>query len=216
MRQLAQLVVRPPRVFERLGEERLRALVTLLVRAGRELQRDDRVHEPLLRAVVEIADDAPALLVAGRHDARAGRGDLRAALGVRDRRGDEVGEAGEPLLGAGRQRLGALRRGDDAPQTVLDDDRGADRAVDAGRAARCRRPRRRPSRAPSRSRPAPSPGRRSSHRARSARRPPKRPRTARAPPGRPPRRSPPARRPWPRASPRGAARPARRRRAGCR
>ena len=126
LRQVAQLVVRPSRVFERLGQERLRSLVTLLMRPRRELQRDDRVHESLLRPVVEVTDDTPALLVGGRHDARAGRGDLRAAVGVRDRRGDEIGEAGEPPLGARRQRLGALRRGDDAPKTVLDDDRGAD------------------------------------------------------------------------------------------
>jgi hypothetical protein len=57
---------------------------------------------------VEIAHEPPALRVAGRLDARPGRGDLRSALGVRDRRRDEVREAGEPLLRAGRQRLGAL------------------------------------------------------------------------------------------------------------
>jgi hypothetical protein len=68
--------------------------VSVLMRPQRELQRDDRVHEPLLRPVVEVTDDTPALLVGGRHDARAGRGDLRTAIGVRDRRGDEIGEAG--------------------------------------------------------------------------------------------------------------------------
>jgi hypothetical protein len=58
-------------VFERLGHERRRALVTGRERPAGELQRHDRVHEPLLRAVVQIAYDSPALLVPGRHDTRA-------------------------------------------------------------------------------------------------------------------------------------------------
>ena len=62
-------------------------------RAARELQRDDRVDQPLLRAVVQIADHPPALVVGRRHDPRPRRRQLRPRLGVRDRRRDQLGEA---------------------------------------------------------------------------------------------------------------------------
>ena len=53
-------------------------------------------------------------------------------LRVRERRGDQIGERGQPLLGAGGKRLRPLR-GDqhDAPQATLDDDRGRDRRAPA-------------------------------------------------------------------------------------
>ena len=44
-----------------------------------QLQGDDRVDEPLLSAVVEVADDASALLIGGGNDPGAGRKQLGAA-----------------------------------------------------------------------------------------------------------------------------------------
>ena len=53
-------------------------------------------------------------------------------LRVRERRGDQVGERGQPLLGAGGKRLRPLRGDEhDAPQATLDDDRGRDRRAPA-------------------------------------------------------------------------------------
>ena len=58
-------------------------------------------------------------------------GDLGAALGVRDRGGDELGEVGDLRLGARRERALALRRGrDHAPHAARDHDRAADRRTD--------------------------------------------------------------------------------------
>ena len=75
-RQLAQLVDRHGDLGDRAVERRARAL-----RRGGELvlrvaQRETDRHEPLLGAVVEVALDAPTLLVGGRHDPRPRRLDL--------------------------------------------------------------------------------------------------------------------------------------------
>ena len=61
-------------------------------------------------------------------------------LGVRDRRGDELREGGDPRLGVRRERPVALR-GDDhhAPEALVDDDRGAHRRAEAELPAQCGR-----------------------------------------------------------------------------
>ena len=115
--QLAQLGVALLRVVERLGEQRLRLLASVAERPLRELERDDRVDQALLGAVVEVADDPPARLVARGEHARAGRGELIAAVGVRDRRVEQLRELGQALLGVGgRQVLPFPARGDHAPE----------------------------------------------------------------------------------------------------
>jgi hypothetical protein len=79
------------------------------------------VDEALLRAVVQVADHAPALGVARRRDPRAGVGQLRPRLRVGDGRPDQLGELGDARLGVGGQRLRAARRGDDrSPETTAD------------------------------------------------------------------------------------------------
>ena len=62
----------------------------------RERQRD----QPLLRAVVEVALQPPALRVAGL-TIRGREAASSARLGVGQRLGRELGELREPLLGAG-------------------------------------------------------------------------------------------------------------------
>src|SRR3954463_4724050 len=57
---------------------------------------------------------------------------LRARFGVRDRRGDELGEGDDPRLGVVREQLVALGRDHDhAPEAPVDDDRGTDRGAQA-------------------------------------------------------------------------------------
>jgi hypothetical protein len=102
-------------------------------RGGGHPQLEAEPHESLLRAVVQVALDPPPLLVAGRHDPGPGGGKLRAAVGVRDRRGHELGELRDARLGDVRQQRVPVRgRGDDhSPQPGADHDRGADRGADA-------------------------------------------------------------------------------------
>jgi hypothetical protein len=69
----AQLDVRRLRILKPLVDEPAGGLRLQLERLGRQLQRDDRVHHPLLCAVVQIANDAPALPVGRRHDPRPRR-----------------------------------------------------------------------------------------------------------------------------------------------
>src|SRR3954469_25106219 len=57
---------------ERLVEQFRRVVAALVERPPRQLERDHRLDEALLRAVVQIADDPPALVVDGGGDARAG------------------------------------------------------------------------------------------------------------------------------------------------
>jgi hypothetical protein len=60
VRELAHLGDRLLRVLERLPHQQRRVLYSLRQRLLRELERDHRVHQALLRAVVQIADDPPA------------------------------------------------------------------------------------------------------------------------------------------------------------
>ena len=96
------------RVLERLADERLRLSVLLAERSLSELERDDGVHQALLRAVVQIAHHAAAGLVARGEQTRPRGGELVAAVGVRDRGVEQSGELSHPLLGVGRRCLLAL------------------------------------------------------------------------------------------------------------
>jgi hypothetical protein len=58
-------------VAERLGHQGGGGLVVLLQCLLGQLQRDRRVDEPLLRAIVQIADHSPALVIGGGHDPRS-------------------------------------------------------------------------------------------------------------------------------------------------
>jgi hypothetical protein len=108
VREFAQLDVRTLRVVERFGQQGGEVLSLVLEGAACQLQRDDRVDQPLLRTVVQIADHAPALIVCHRHDSRPRRCHLRPGFGVRDRRRDELGEGGDPRLRVRRERLVVL------------------------------------------------------------------------------------------------------------
>jgi hypothetical protein len=81
VRQLARFVEPALGVLERLGDER-RDLPALVERLQGEPERDDRVREPLLGAVVKVPPDAPARLVAGGDDPRSRAGELCVQLGV--------------------------------------------------------------------------------------------------------------------------------------
>src|SRR5512132_1719374 len=73
-----------------------------------EAERD----EPLLRAVMEVALDSPPSLVAGRDDSCARGDQLRTGGRIRDSRRYQLREACDPLLGASRQGLVAVRARD--------------------------------------------------------------------------------------------------------
>ena len=70
-REVAQLLDRRLRVGERAVDELARASGSLVEALARELQLDHQRHEPLLRAVVQVAAEPPALGVAGLDEARA-------------------------------------------------------------------------------------------------------------------------------------------------
>ena len=63
--QLAQLMVCRPGVLERLGDQLTGAGRIRVEAAQREVERDDRVDETLLRTVVQIAHHAPPSVVTG-------------------------------------------------------------------------------------------------------------------------------------------------------
>ena len=74
--------------------------------AARLLDPHQRLHEPLLRTVVEVAPDPPALLGRGADEPRAGGGDLLGARLLGDRAG---------VRGLGLQALGDVAEDDHAP-----------------------------------------------------------------------------------------------------
>ena len=98
--QLAQLRRAPGEIVLRCGEELAggRRVALELGADHAELERDG--DEPLLRAVVEVALEPPALGVADLDDPRARRGELLVGVGVGQRLGDELGEVAQPLLEA--------------------------------------------------------------------------------------------------------------------
>ena len=106
--------------------------VLLELRADHAQVERDR-HEPLLRAVVQVALEPPALGVAGLDDARARRGQLLVGVGVRERLRDQLGEVAQALLDAVRERVGRPGpRGERAPEPPADGDRGRHRGAVAG------------------------------------------------------------------------------------
>ena len=102
----------------------------LLQRRADHAQVERQRDEPLLRAVVQVALEPPALGIADLDDPRARRGELLEGVGVGQPLGDEVGEVAQPLLEVLGQRLGrARRRGQRAPEAAGDADRRGDRSA---------------------------------------------------------------------------------------
>jgi hypothetical protein len=131
-RDLAQLLDHAGQAGRRARE--LLAQLEQVRRRGRlggpELQPER--HEPLLRAVVQVALDAVALGIGGSRDPRPRRRELGAAVSIGDRRRHQLGELGDARLAVGRQRLAVGGAGDhDAPGAILDDDRRPDRRPNA-------------------------------------------------------------------------------------
>ena len=112
-----------PGLLERLVDEGRRLAVAPVEGPLGELEPDDRVHEPLLRAVVQVPHHPAAGVVGRSEQPGPGPGQLSAGLGVRDRRRDEVRERREARLGVGRARLGVaeVRDDDGAPGPVADE-----------------------------------------------------------------------------------------------
>jgi hypothetical protein len=107
-----------------------------------QLERDDRVHQPLLGAVVQIPHHPAAGLVSGGEHTRPRGQELVTAVGVGDRGADQVREVRDARLGVWRQWLSLLgvdREG--APQSALHHDRATDRRAHAEHVAddRCHR-----------------------------------------------------------------------------
>ena len=101
-------------------------------RAAGDAQLERERDDVLLRALVQLALEAAAELVAGLDEPAAGGGELGAGVGVDERLGQQPGEAHEPLLAARRQQL-LLRGGDDqrAPGLAVQEHGSRDRALQA-------------------------------------------------------------------------------------
>jgi len=106
--ELSQLASRELGVVERLGDRCVRRRLAITERAGRELEREDRMDEALLRAVVQVADHAPALLVGGGDNPRPRSRQVRTHLAVRDRGSRQVGELCHPALAVRAEPLGLV------------------------------------------------------------------------------------------------------------
>ena len=102
-------------------------LETRLETPEAQRQRD----EPLLGAVVKVALDPSARRVRGLDDPRSRGGQLLTRIHVRERRGDELGEAADPRLGARRERVRQLAgHHDRAPEATGHVDRSSDDRAD--------------------------------------------------------------------------------------
>ena len=147
--QLAQLVEALGELVLRLREQLAGGGRVLAQRRLDQAQVERDGDQPLLRAVVQVALQPPALGVAGLDDARAGGGELLVRLGVGDRLRDQLGEVAEAPLGAlGERRGRAGPGGERPPQAAADEDRRRDRAAVAGAPAASRRASRSPGRTP--------------------------------------------------------------------
>ena len=106
-----------------------------------ELQRDDRLYQPLLGTVVQVPLD-PATRLVGRRDDPAARSRERGtALGIRDRGRDQLGELPEAGLGGGAGRFVLCPRGQDqAPGVSRDNDRRRECPADGRRRRAVRQP----------------------------------------------------------------------------
>ena len=134
MGELAQFFVGRLHVPERLGDQRMRRAVVLLELPLRQAERDGGVDEPLLRAIVQVPDDAAAGRVGLGEQTRSRGGELVLALGIQDRHRDQLGEVRDRRLGVRREaRLARRGHGDHPPRPPADDDRTADRRAYAQR-----------------------------------------------------------------------------------
>ena len=123
-----------------------------------QLERDG--DEPLLGAVVEVALEPAALLVAGLDEPRARRDEVGAGLGAGDRERGELAERAEPVLGV-RRGAGSRSRSR-PPPTACPRRRSAPRRSTGTRCGASPRrpcPRSRPSRRPAPALPSPAPAR---------------------------------------------------------
>jgi hypothetical protein len=130
-RDLSQLHERRGQLVRRMVEEAVH-----LVRIPGEavLGEPDRQRQrvqPLLRSVMEVALETPALGVTRLNQPCPRGGELLPRIGVRQRLRDQLGEAREALLGALGQRLlahvGSRKR---PPEAAVDvDGRGQTRAI---------------------------------------------------------------------------------------
>jgi hypothetical protein len=116
--QLAQLTVALLRLFERLADQRLDLAVIVLGRSLSQLERQDRVHQPLLRPVVQIPHDPASRLVSGGEQTRPRGDELVTAVGVRDGGVEHLGELGHALFGVFRRRPLAAPAAMITPQTA--------------------------------------------------------------------------------------------------
>ncbi len=99
-----------------------------------ELQADHRSDELLLGAVVQVAAEPAALVVAGLHDPGARGGELFPCVHVGEGRGDQLREVGKPVLNPFGKRAWASARGHDAPpRRPGDRQRRADGRLDPDR-----------------------------------------------------------------------------------
>ena len=115
-RELPQLLGGEHRLLAGAGDQARRLRGRRLDGAQREVEALAEHHEPLLRAVVQVAPDPAALLVGRVQDPRARRGDLRLAgaqrrlvpapLELRGRARGEDAQDGELLLARVQPRTG--------------------------------------------------------------------------------------------------------------
>jgi hypothetical protein len=85
--ELAQLGDGGPHVFDALGDEG-----HIFTASLGELQRHNRFYEPLLRSVVKVAYDLPALLVGSLDEPCPRRNQFGLGAGVGDRGSDQLGK----------------------------------------------------------------------------------------------------------------------------
>ena len=113
--ELAQLLHRHVELPPRAGDELLGpvGVGAELVLEHAELDRER--DETLLRAVVEVALEAAALVQSGLEDAKPRRVELLAPLGALEAERDELREVAEATLGVRAERVGRVRRDEDEP-----------------------------------------------------------------------------------------------------
>ena len=122
--QLAKLVEALRELVLRRGQGLAGGRWILLERHADQGQVEREGDQPLLRAVVQVALEPPALDVPRLDDARARGGELLAGIGVRERLCHQLREVAQPLLEAVRQRLvGPGRRSQRTPQPSTDENR---------------------------------------------------------------------------------------------
>ena len=131
--ELAQLPERALQLHAHVREQAPGALRVALDARLDAAQVERERHQPLLRAVVQVALEPAAFRVLDLDDAGGGGRQLLARVGVGEGVGDQLGEARDALLGVGRERV-RLPAGRDqgAPEPAGDGDRDRDGRRDAG------------------------------------------------------------------------------------